>query len=119
MPTRKATCRSRYARVRTRRPHARLVKCIVPDQVNEAAWHIRRRAERRSSRKGTALAWSCSCSAGNKQGTNRQSVCAEIIGAEALMSLLSLLALLRGISDVVAHSTVRPGEAGYPTARRQ
>jgi hypothetical protein len=35
------------------------------------------------------------------------------------MSLLSLLALLRGISDVVAHSTVRPGEAGYPTARRQ
>jgi hypothetical protein len=54
--TRQAVCCSKYASVSTRRPHARLVKCIVPDQVNEAEWHIRWRRERRSSRRGTALA---------------------------------------------------------------
>jgi hypothetical protein len=32
---------------------------------------------------------------------------------------MSPLALLRGISDVVAHSTVRAGGAVYPTARWQ
>jgi len=32
---------------------------------------------------------------------------------------MNLLALVRGISDVVAHSTVRRGAAGYPTARWQ
>jgi len=37
------------------RPHTSLVKCIVSDQVNEGGRHIRRRAERRSSRRGTAL----------------------------------------------------------------
>ena len=32
---------------------------------------------------------------------------------------MSLLALLRGISGVAAYSTVRPGGAGYTTARWQ
>ena len=32
---------------------------------------------------------------------------------------MSFLALLRGISEVVAYSTMRPGGAGYPTARWQ
>ena len=32
---------------------------------------------------------------------------------------MSLFALLRGSSDAVAHSTMRPGGAGYPTARWQ
>jgi hypothetical protein len=32
---------------------------------------------------------------------------------------MSLLMLLRGISDVVVESTVRPGRAACPTARRQ
>jgi hypothetical protein len=32
---------------------------------------------------------------------------------------MSVLALLRGLSDVVAPSTLRPGGAGYPTARWQ
>lgn len=36
----------------------------------------------RLSRRGIALVWCCSCSAGNKQGTHRQSVCAELIGAD-------------------------------------
>jgi hypothetical protein len=51
-----ARCCSKYASVSTRRPHTRLVKCIVLDKVNEAEWHIRRRRERRSSHRGTALA---------------------------------------------------------------
>jgi hypothetical protein len=36
----------------------------------------------RLSRRGTALVWCCSCSAGNTQGIHRQSVCAELIGAD-------------------------------------
>src|SRR5262249_35842323 len=72
--------------------------------------------ERRSSRRGTALAQSCSCSVRNNQGTNRRSVCAEIVGGEAVMGSL---VVIRGISDLVAHWTVRAGGAGYPTARWQ
>ena len=58
----------------------------------------------------------CSCNAGNKEGTHRESGCAEVVGPEGAMTLLGLV---RGISEVVAHSTAMRGGAEYPTARWQ
>ena len=47
-----------------------------------------------------------------QQGTSRQSVCAEIDRAEAVMSGLTIFRIMANIFDAL---TVRPGRGGHPT----